>query len=126
MTECHVLFKRCTVPNWVWNLVSRIPNKRWRQMCDSDKIMAEVNLLDICRCHVLQLTTQQFVSDRVYEMRGQIIAGKIGESEKVPMLQRLLSYRYSTTNDLMPDHDIISECMGHMYVQLMISFYLLH
>ena len=48
-------------------------------------------------------------------MRGQMIAGKIGESEKVPMLQRLLSYRYSTTNDLMPDHDIISESMGHMY-----------
>lgn len=37
-------FQRCTIPGWAWNLVSRIPNNRWRQMCDSDKIMAEVSL----------------------------------------------------------------------------------
>ncbi|KAG5642970.1 hypothetical protein DXG03_001818 [Asterophora parasitica] len=55
-----------------------------------------------------------FVSGRVYEMRAQMNAGKIGESDKVPMLQRLLRYRYAATNQLMPDHDIISECMGHM------------
>ncbi|KAG5637814.1 hypothetical protein H0H81_003146 [Sphagnurus paluster] len=86
---------RCTLPNWLWNLVSRIPNNRWRQMCDSDKIMAE------------------FVSGRVYEMRAQMNAGKMSELDKVPMLHRLLRYRYST-NELMPDHDIISECMGHI------------
>lgn len=39
-------------------------------------------------------------------------------SEKVPMLHRLLNYRYSTTNDKMPDNDIISEHMGHMWVSL--------
>ena len=55
----------------------------------------------------------QFVSARVYEMRAQMNAGKIGESEKVPMLQRLLKHQYSTTQP-MPDHDIISECMGHL------------
>jgi len=49
-------------------------------------------------------------------MRAQINAGKLGESEKVPMLQRLLQYRYASSNQLMPDHDIISESMGHMYV----------
>ncbi|GLB34339.1 putative cytochrome P450 [Lyophyllum shimeji] len=87
---------RCILPTWIWNLVSRIPNNRWRQMCDSDKIMAE------------------FVSGRVYEMRAQMNAGKISESDKVPMLQRLLRYRYSDDGQLMPDHDIISECMGHM------------
>ncbi|RDB20119.1 hypothetical protein Hypma_013088 [Hypsizygus marmoreus] len=87
---------RCTLPSWAWNLISRIPNNRWKQMCDSDKIMAE------------------FVSGRVYEMRAQMNAGKIGESDKVPLLQRLLRYRYSHNDELMPDHDIISECMGHM------------
>ncbi|KAF8886937.1 cytochrome P450 [Infundibulicybe gibba] len=87
---------RSIVPTWAWNLVCRIPNNRWRQMCDSDKIMAE------------------FVSGRVYEMRAQMNAGKLGESEKTPMLRRLLEYRYSSSNELMPDHDIISECMGHM------------
>jgi hypothetical protein len=46
-------------------------------------------------------------------MRAQMNAGKIGESEKIPMLQRLIQYRYSS-NELMPDHDIISECMGHL------------
>lgn len=87
---------RCTIPGWAWNLVSRIPNNRWRQMCDSDKIMAE------------------FVSARVYELRAQMNAGKVGESEKTPMLQRLLQYRYSSTDGLMPERDIISECMGHL------------
>ncbi|KAJ3570031.1 hypothetical protein NP233_g4668 [Leucocoprinus birnbaumii] len=86
---------RSIVPSWAWKLVCRLPDARWRQMCDSDKIMAE------------------FVSARVYEMRAQMNAGKIGESEKIPMLQRLLQYRYSS-NELMPDHDIISECMGHL------------
>ncbi|KAG6830124.1 hypothetical protein H0H87_009094 [Tephrocybe sp. NHM501043] len=87
---------RCTLPSWLWNIISRIPNNRWRQMCDSDKIMAE------------------FVSGRVYEMRAQMNAGKINETDKVPMLHRLLRYQYPTTSALMPDHDIISECMGHM------------
>lgn len=51
-------------------------------------------------------------------MRAQIAAGKLSDAdaEKVPMLQRLLKYRYSSTNQLMPDNDIISESMGHMYV----------
>ncbi|PPQ92769.1 hypothetical protein CVT25_003878 [Psilocybe cyanescens] len=88
---------RSIVPAWTWNLVCRIPNSRWRQMCDSDKILAE------------------FVSARVYEMRGQVNAGKIGDTEKISMLQRLLGYKYSPTQQ-MPDHDIISECIGHLYV----------
>ncbi|KAL1729417.1 cytochrome P450, partial [Schizophyllum commune] len=87
---------RSAVPTWAWNLVCKIPNNRWRQMCDSDKIMAE------------------FVSARVYELRAQMNAGKLHDSEKVPMLQRLLKYRYSSTGELMPDNDIISEAMGHM------------
>ncbi|KAK2465864.1 hypothetical protein APHAL10511_001505 [Amanita phalloides] len=86
---------RSAVPTWAWNLVCRIPNKRLRQLCDSDKIMAE------------------FVSARVYEMRAQLNADKIGDCEKVPLLQRLLQYRYSSVQP-MPDHDIISECMGHL------------
>ncbi|KAF5364054.1 hypothetical protein D9756_000128 [Leucocoprinus leucothites] len=86
---------RSIIPSWAWKLVCRFPNARWKQMCDSDKIMA------------------QFVSSRVYEMRAQMNAGKISESEKIPMLQRLLQYRYSS-EEPMPDHDIISECMGHL------------
>ncbi|KAK7453494.1 hypothetical protein VKT23_011771 [Stygiomarasmius scandens] len=87
---------RSVVPAWAWNLVCKIPNARWRKMCDSDKIMAE------------------FVSERVYQTRTQMNAGKLDEAEKVPMLHRLLQYRYSSTNQLMPDNDIISECMGHL------------
>ncbi|KAF8178037.1 cytochrome P450 [Pholiota molesta] len=86
---------RSAVPTWAWNLVCRIPNNRWRQMCDSDKILAE------------------FVSTRVYEMRAQINAGKCGDSEKLSLLQRLMKYQYSVTQP-MPDHDIISESIGHM------------
>ncbi|KAF9254261.1 cytochrome P450 [Marasmius fiardii PR-910] len=89
---------RSVVPTWAWKLVCRIPDARWRQMCDSDKIMAE------------------FVSERVYQTRAQVgSTEKLDYSgEKVPMLHRLLNYRYSTTNENMPDNDIISEHMGHM------------
>ncbi|ESK91848.1 cytochrome p450 [Moniliophthora roreri MCA 2997] len=87
---------RSVVPTWAWKLVCRIPNARWRQMCDSDKIMAE------------------FVSERVYQARAQMPSEKLDQSEKVPMLHRLLNYRYSSTNENMPDNDIISESMGHM------------
>ncbi|PFH48986.1 hypothetical protein AMATHDRAFT_64081 [Amanita thiersii Skay4041] len=86
---------RSAVPTWAWNLVCRIPSTRLRQLCDSDKILAE------------------FVSARVYEMRAQMSSAKITESDKIPMLQRLLQYRYSS-KEKMPDHDIISECMGHL------------
>ncbi|KAF8801579.1 cytochrome P450 [Phlegmacium glaucopus] len=86
---------RSIVPTWAWNSVCRIPNNRWRQMCDSDKILAE------------------FVSGRVYEMRAQMTAGKVGETEKLSMLERLLQYQYSPLQS-MPDHDIISECIGHL------------
>lgn len=64
-------------------------------MCDSDKIMGE------------------FVGARVYEMRAELNAGKLGESEKIPLLRRLLQHKYSS-EQAMPDHDIISEMMGHM------------
>ncbi|KAF8646155.1 hypothetical protein AX16_007380 [Volvariella volvacea WC 439] len=86
---------RSVVPTWAWDLVCRLPNRRWRQMCESDKIMAE------------------FVSGRVYDMRTQMLAGKIRESERPSLLQRLLSY-CSSDNTHMSDCDIISECMGHM------------
>ena len=51
-------------------------------------------------------------------------AGKLHDSEKVPMLQRLLKYRYSSTGELMPDNDIISEAMGHMCVFIYLNLIL--
>lgn len=84
-------------------------------MCDSDKIMAEV-LASPSHPQANTLTVVypiQFVSGRVYEMRAQMNAGKLGDSDKMPLLQRLLQHQTST-NELMADNDIISECMGHM------------
>ena len=62
-------------------------------MCDSDKIMAEVSGAQYHRRYPLTYVIRQFVSARVYELRAQMNAGKVGESEKAPMLQRLLQYR---------------------------------
>ncbi|KAI0068521.1 cytochrome P450 [Artomyces pyxidatus] len=87
---------RSAVPTWAWNLVCRIPNKRWRQLCDSDRIMAE------------------FVSARVYETRSQMASGKMDGSDKVTLVQRLLQYHTGPSSDAMPDRDIISEHMGHL------------
>ena len=78
--------------------------------------MAEVNdsLPSFSLVRVL-IESTQFVSARVYEMRAHMNAGKIGDSEK-PMLLRLLQYKYaSSSSEYMPDLDIISEAMGHMY-----------
>ncbi|TCD70297.1 hypothetical protein EIP91_003926 [Steccherinum ochraceum] len=90
---------RSAVPTWAWNLISRIPSSRWRQVCASDKIMA------------------QFVSEKLYLMRAKMLAGKaIGDidTEKMPLLQRLLQHRISSASDLMSDQNIVSEAMGHL------------
>ncbi|EIW76509.1 cytochrome P450 [Coniophora puteana RWD-64-598 SS2] len=87
---------RSAIPTWFWDLLCQIPVRRWRLLCDSDRIMGE------------------FVGARVYDMRAQVNAEKLHEVEKVPLLQRLLGYKYTSTNENMPDHDIISELMGHM------------
>ena len=34
--------KRSVVPIWAWDLICKIPSKRWKKLCDSDRIMAEV------------------------------------------------------------------------------------
>ncbi|KZT70257.1 cytochrome P450 [Daedalea quercina L-15889] len=90
---------RSAVPTWAWNLVCLIPNNRLRQVCDSDRIMA------------------QFVAGRLYEMRTNLQAGPVGggtDTEKLPLLQRMLLHRVFATNECMPDKDIISEGMGHL------------
>lgn len=40
--NAYLCWQRSVVPTWAWKLICRIPNARWRQLCDSDKIMAEV------------------------------------------------------------------------------------
>ncbi|KAJ7209254.1 cytochrome P450 [Mycena pura] len=129
---------RSAVPKWAWNWVCRIPNARFKLLCDSDKIMAE------------------FVSTRVYEMRAKLHADKIPtpvpaptiaaptplpflsafpsfscspsrssspcpsedsfiteDGEKSYLLPRLLAYKYPS-GETMPENHVISECMGHM------------
>ncbi|OBZ70133.1 hypothetical protein A0H81_09811 [Grifola frondosa] len=86
---------RSAVPTWAWNIVCSIPNNRWRQICASDKIIAE------------------FVGGRLYEMRAKMQAGPIvGETdtEKMPLLQQMLQHR----SEGMSDQDIVSEGMGHI------------
>ena len=63
----------------------------------------------------------QFVSARVYEIRAQINAGKLDETEKVTLLQRFLEYCSAGSNDLMHDRDVISEAMGHLFVSVPLS-----
>lgn len=63
---------------------------------------------------ILVSSLPKFVGARVYEMRAQLNAGNLGESEKIPLLRRLIQHKYSPEK-AMPDHDIISEMMGHMY-----------
>jgi hypothetical protein len=52
-------------------------------------------------------------------------AGRVGESEKVPMLQRFLQCRYSPSNELLPERDVISECISYLYVLCLLGLALL-
>lgn len=51
-------------------------------------------------------------------MRAKEGMGGTSDSERITLLQRLLEYKYSS-HQQMPDHDIISEMMGHMFVPLL-------
>jgi hypothetical protein len=53
-------------------------------------------------------------------MRAKEGMGGTSDSERITLLQRLLEYKYSPEQQ-MPDHDIISEMMGHMFVPLSIQ-----
>ncbi|KAI0940296.1 hypothetical protein AcV5_001443 [Taiwanofungus camphoratus] len=90
---------RSAFPTWAWNLVCRIPNDRWRQVCYSDRLMG------------------QFVGDCLYEMRAKLQTGPaVGETdtEKMSLFQHMLQSRMSTMNQGLTDQDIISEGMGHL------------
>ncbi|KIK52695.1 hypothetical protein GYMLUDRAFT_265313 [Collybiopsis luxurians FD-317 M1] len=66
---------------------------------------------DFPKCDIL------FVSECVYQARTEMKTGKLDESsEIVPLLHRLLKYRFSSTGQMTSDHNILSEAMGHMYV----------
>lgn len=54
----------------------------------------------------------------MYETRAKEGMGGTSDSERITLLQRLLEYKYSPQQQ-MPDHDIISEMMGHMFVPLL-------
>ena len=63
-------FQRSVIPTWAWNLICRIPNARWRELCNSDGIMAEVRLslsvqpvsqLSFCSCSLLVVVSTNSV-----------------------------------------------------------------
>ncbi|KAI9513228.1 cytochrome P450 [Russula earlei] len=87
---------RSAVPAWAWKLVCTIPNRRWRQICDSDKILSE------------------FVSERVYETRLQMVSGATEQSDRITLVQRLLRYYAEASSHTTSDRDVISEHMGHI------------
>lgn len=87
---------RSAVHKRAWNLVCTIPNRRWRQLCDSDRIMAE------------------FVSAGVYETKSQMVSGASEQSDRVTLSQRLLRYYAGSSTATASDRDIISEHMGHL------------
>ncbi|KAH9077004.1 cytochrome P450 [Lactarius deliciosus] len=95
---------RSAVHKRAWNLVCNIPNRRWRQLCDSDRIMAEASNYGL----------RIFVSARVYETKSQMVSGASEYSERVTLAQRLLRYHSGLSTATASDRDVISEHMGHL------------
>lgn len=63
------------------------------------------------------LTIFQFVSSKLYDMRAKMQTSKYtgdSDSEKLPLLERLLQHRLFSSDNVMSDQNIISECMGHL------------
>ncbi|EKM60141.1 uncharacterized protein PHACADRAFT_206323 [Phanerochaete carnosa HHB-10118-sp] len=129
---------RSAVPTWAWKLVSKIPNARFREVCNSDSIIAE------------------FVGSRLYETRANTQAASlttpvspcfptsvssaldhmeksdlsalgypngseshVGDEHKMPLIQRLLVTKAPAGDkdhkDVVAiDRDIVSEAMGHL------------
>nr|BAL05175.1 cytochrome P450 [Phanerodontia chrysosporium] len=129
---------RSAVPTWAWKLVCKVPNARFREMCNSDNIMAE------------------YVGSRLYEMRANMQAASlstpirptfpasvsatfdhlekndlsalgypsegtvnVGDEHKMPLIQRLLGSKMPSDEKNQKDvvtieRDIVSEAMGHL------------
>lgn len=76
-----------------------------------------LTLVELYCCSSTSLTYPlQFIGARVSEMRSQMNSGKFVDPEKKSMLQRLIQYRNSSTNEPMSDQHIVSEAVGHTYV----------
>ncbi|KAJ6625221.1 cytochrome P450 [Mycena sp. CBHHK59/15] len=133
---------RSAVPKWAWNLVCKIPNARLRLLCDSDKIMAEFVSTRVYEMRaklnadkipvsapapaIVTPTPSHFLSAFPTFSRSPSRASSPAPScssddtsfssddaEKSYMLPRLLAYKYPN-GEMMPENDVISECMGHM------------
>ncbi|KAH9977612.1 cytochrome P450 [Lactifluus volemus] len=87
---------RSAVPAWTWKLVCSIPNRRWRQLCNSDRVMTE------------------FVSARVYETRLHMVSGSSEQSDRIALVHRLIRHYSGSSTDNTSDRDIISEHIGHL------------
>ncbi|GJE87236.1 cytochrome P450 [Phanerochaete sordida] len=129
---------RSAVPTWAWKLVCKIPNARFREICNSDNIMAE------------------YVGSRLYEMRANMQAASLssptrptfpasispimdrlekndlsalgypresevssGDEHKMSLVERLLTTKMSSNEKdkkeiVAVERDIISEAMGHL------------
>lgn len=66
----------------------------------------------------IDVTYTQFVGERLYDVRSGLHSGALPseglDNEKMPLMHRLLRHRLVSTGELVPDHHVISECMGHM------------
>ncbi|KAH9002282.1 cytochrome P450 [Lactarius hatsudake] len=109
-------YHRSAVHKRAWNLVCTIPNRRWRQLCNSDRIMAEASNYDLRIVVLLVLMHHlgQFVSARVYETKSQMVSGASEHSDRVTLAQRLLRYHSGSSTATASDRDVISEHMGHL------------
>ncbi|CDO75198.1 hypothetical protein BN946_scf184794.g5 [Trametes cinnabarina] len=89
---------RSAIPHWAWKLFCRIPNERLRQICNSDKTMAEF--------------VRGRLDDTVAKMHAAPVIGE--KEQKTPLIQRMIQLRNSANGDVASVQNIISECMGHM------------
>ncbi|KAH8114074.1 cytochrome P450 [Phellopilus nigrolimitatus] len=88
---------KSALPVWLWSILTYIPNQRVQLLFDSDRILS------------------RFVEDRVRETRISLQSGKSSadDNEKMSLVMRLLHHKYSE-REVMPEEDIVSECVGHL------------
>ncbi|KZT38154.1 cytochrome P450 [Sistotremastrum suecicum HHB10207 ss-3] len=86
------------LPSLLWSLVSSIPNSRWQQFCVADRVLVD------------------FVGKRVKETSRFLKEHPEQEKDagRSTLLSTLLLYRYSNTDEAVPEQDVLTESIAHL------------
>ncbi|KAJ6522459.1 cytochrome P450 [Mycena capillaripes] len=92
-------------PPFVWNMLSRIPNARWKRFTRATQILKEVY------CTICSLFAYQFVACRIREVQ-EMHDGK-ESADPSTLMGRLLQHKDSSTQEGLAIDSVVAETVSH-------------